>query len=579
MRVVGSANARGVLVLDDGSTFDLEGDVVVGRDPGSDARVVDGTARPVVLDDPDGTVSRVHAEVRFVDGHAELIDRGSTNGTHVWDETRLVWQRLIPGQPHPLPIGASGSFGPRIFVFRAAPDRAAGVPLLASDSGAIYTLDRAYVIGRDPLSDDAVRAGSASPIAVLDPHVSRVHAHVSLDGDRVFVRDAGTPNGTFVAAPGATAWDRVGSDPAELHSGGRVRVGTHVLTFRVEDGSTGTSSAAAWPAPTPGTAAAVALASTGADTAGDSATGTSTAVSHDHDDGGRHLPLPMALTRLMIRPPRAPLWCTPADVGLPYEDVAFEATDGVGIRGWFVPGAGGSSVPAPAIVFVHGWLWNRLGNVAGRVPFTDADVEFLPATKALHHAGYHVLLIDLSNHGESGARFPITYGPWEARDYAGALAYLRSRPDVDAGRLGAIGCSMGGNTILYGTPDCQPVRALLAIQPAVLPNFNRRFARDMLGPSGPAMVKSAEGLYLARRAPRPAKHNPAIPAARLGPTVVQYVQGTGDQWGSMEDVEAMVAATPNALPLVRFPSTGRYEGYRYVSEAVDDIVAFFSNYL
>jgi hypothetical protein len=61
----------------------------------------------------------------------------------------------------------------------------------------------------------------------------------------------------------------------------------------------------------------------------------------------------------------------------------------------------------------------------------------------------------------------------------------------------------------------------------------------------------------------------------LGTTIVQYVQGTGDQWGSMEDVEAMVAATPNALPLVRFESAGRYEGYRYVSEAVDDVVRFF----
>ena len=73
--------------------------------------------------------------------------------------------------------------------------------------------------------------------------------------------------------------------------------------------------------------------------------------------------------------------------------------------------------PGPVVVFVHGWLWNRLGNVAGRVPFTDRDVDFLPATKALHDAGYHVLLFDLRHHGESGrGRAPLTYGPREARD-------------------------------------------------------------------------------------------------------------------------------------------------------------------
>jgi hypothetical protein len=44
----------------------------------------------------------------------------------------------------------------------------------------------------------------------------------------------------------------------------------------------------------------------------------------------------------------------------------------------------------------------------------------------------------------------------------------------------------------------------------------------------------------------------------------------------MADVEAMAAATPHALPVVRFPTTGRYEGYRYISEALDDVVGFFA---
>ena len=58
------------------------------------------------------------------------------------------------------------------------------------------------------------------------------------------------------------------------------------------------------------------------------------------------------------------------------------------------------------VFFVHGWMWNRLGNIAGRVPFVDQDVDFLPTVKALHDAGFHVLLFDLANHGESAVPLP-----------------------------------------------------------------------------------------------------------------------------------------------------------------------------
>ena len=131
----------------------------------------------------------------------------------------------------------------------------------------------------------------------------------------------------------------------------------------------------------------------------------------------------MTMTRLMLKAARNPLLRTPKSVGLEFEDVSFKASDGVDIRGWFVPAKeAAKQVRGPVVVFVHGWLWNRLGNVSGKVPFVDRDVDFLPATRALHDAGYHVLLMDVSNHGESGSRLPVTYGPWEARDFIGARA-------------------------------------------------------------------------------------------------------------------------------------------------------------
>lgn len=281
----------------------------------------------------------------------------------------------------------------------------------------------------------------------------------------------------------------------------------------------------------------------------------------------------MVLTKLMLAGRRAPLHTTPAAVGLEYEDVRFGSVDGLDLRGWFIPS--GSADRGPVVVFLHGWLWNRLGNVGGQVPIADKDVEFLPATKALHDAGYHVLLFDLRNHGESALKVPITYGPNEALDYRGALAYVRSRADVDPARIGVLGCSMGANAALYGTPDAQPVKALLAVQPAIVSHFNHNFALDTFGRMGPAMLKPVDPIYWLLRAPMLKDQNPSIPARRLGNTVVQYVQGTGDQWGVMADVETMSAATPSSLGVISYESGGRYEGYRYVNEEVADVARFF----
>lgn len=282
------------------------------------------------------------------------------------------------------------------------------------------------------------------------------------------------------------------------------------------------------------------------------------------------------LTRLMVRGDRQPIKRTPSEFGLAYEDVAFPASDGVALKGWFVPSG---AEPGPVVVFVHGWLWNRTGNAAGRVPFVDRDVDFLPATKALHDAGFHVLLFDLSNHGESGSRPPLTMGRWEARDFNGALAYLRERPDVDPARIGALGTSAGANTVMYAIPDGPPVKAFLAVQPTRLPVFNRNFAREVLGPLGPAEAASTDLVYVALRAPLPSRHDPAIPARELGDTVVQYVQGTGDPWGEMRIVEEFSALTPHSLGVIAYPSTGRYEGYQYVSKEVDEVVGFFTAHL
>ncbi|MFE3445444.1 FHA domain-containing protein [Nocardia sp. NPDC059180] len=110
--------------------------------------------------------------------------------------------------------------------------------VLVAEDGATYPLDRPYVIGRGPSADESVRSATAAPIVLQrDRHISRVHAYVSLDHGKVYVRDAGTASGTFLATPDSPEWARVGRSPTELPPGGRVRISDRVLTYRSEDGS------------------------------------------------------------------------------------------------------------------------------------------------------------------------------------------------------------------------------------------------------------------------------------------------------------------------------------------------------
>ena len=128
-----------------------------------------------------------------------------------------------------------------------------------------------------------------------------------------------------------------------------------------------------------------------------------------------------------------------AALGLPHERVAFPASDGVRLAGWYVPSRNGA-----AIVLVHGGGGDRQGTVLH--------------ARMLAKAGYGVLLYDARGRGESAGHENAAGWQWD-RDVRGAVSFLTSR-GID--HIGLLGLSTGAEAVVTEAASDKRVDAVVA---------------------------------------------------------------------------------------------------------------------
>jgi uncharacterized protein len=129
----------------------------------------------------------------------------------------------------------------------------------------------------------------------------------------------------------------------------------------------------------------------------------------------------------------------PADaLGVAHEEVSFTTSDGLRLRGWYIPSRNGA-----AVVDFPG----RLGTQT--------------AARMLARHGYGVLLFDRRGEGRSeGGGNLLGWGG--DKDITAAVDWLKARPDVDPARIGGIGFSVGGELMLEAAAKDHDLAAVVS---------------------------------------------------------------------------------------------------------------------
>jgi hypothetical protein len=129
----------------------------------------------------------------------------------------------------------------------------------------------------------------------------------------------------------------------------------------------------------------------------------------------------------------------PADhLGTAHEEVSFTTRDGLKLEGWYIPSRNGAAV----------------------ISFPGRKGPQRQARMLARH-GYGVLLFDRRGEGRSEGE-PNGWGWGGDEDIKAAIAYLKTRADVDPSKIGGIGLSVGGELMLEAAAETKDLAAVVS---------------------------------------------------------------------------------------------------------------------
>jgi pimeloyl-ACP methyl ester carboxylesterase len=241
------------------------------------------------------------------------------------------------------------------------------------------------------------------------------------------------------------------------------------------------------------------------------------------------------------------------------EEVSFPATDGINLKGWFLPQANSTR----AVLLLHGVSANRL--------------QMLNRVEWLRGLGYNVFLYDARGCGESESAHP-SFGYGETHDLLGALQWLQARGMT---QIGCIGFSQGAATVLLASGQLpSTVKAVVAeaSYDTLQNTVDRRFRMHTGLPScywGALVVPFAEwrlGINIDDASPLREIAKLMVPVYLIG--------GTSDVLAPPSGVRQLYAAAPVERNLWLLPNAGHGDFFYYAeAEYKQRVGDFLRKYL
>ena len=284
---------------------------------------------------------------------------------------------------------------------------------------------------------------------------------------------------------------------------------------------------------------------------------------------------------MMIKPGNSPVFDSPRDFGLKYQDVEFETLDGVTLRGWLIEGG-----TDKVIIQTHfGVQCSRSGYTPkgkGLIKMSKQDISFLRQAQYLSEQGCTVLMYDMRNHGESdlGTCPWVTWGPEEAKDVIAAADFISSHPLYKDASVGLLSICMGSaaSTYAYGMGEdglrrFPNIKAMIAVQPLHYKEFVKAFGM-------PAFLDRAGGKLSLERTGIDLNTKTFITDVSSITVPTMVVQNRNDPWTNLDFVQRFYdELTVEKEMLWVELEKSRAASYDYLGTSPKPFADFFDRYL
>ena len=165
--------------------------------------------------------------------------------------------------------------------------------------------------------------------------------------------------------------------------------------------------------------------------------------------------VPYLMAVAMVYRPKVVSRVTPnVQLGVRYDDVRFETSDGLSLSGWWIPSPASSSSSSPRNARGRARSTPRVSDRTVIIchGFASGKAAMLPLARPMLAAGYNVLIFDFRAHGQSDGQL-TSLGANERLDVLAAVQWLRANRDKQSQHVFGLGASSGAAALIAAAAD------------------------------------------------------------------------------------------------------------------------------